>query len=101
MPVPPDRLAGWLSPKWLVGAVAVAACAMLASYDLRLGMAAGALLAVVAGAGLYIAVRYGSLSGVPSIRASLVERSRQQAANRRSAQRQSGAQGSTDPADRP
>jgi len=99
MPVASERLAGWLSPKWLVGAVAVAACAVLASYDVRLGMAAGTLLGVVALVWLYLAVRYGSLSGAPSVRAALVERSRQQAANRERAARASGAQGGADPAE--
>lgn len=101
MPVPSERLAGWLAPKWLVTGVALAACGLLASYDLRLGIAAGTLVAAVAAAALYIALRYGSLSGVPSVRSALVERSRQQAANRRSAQTRSGAQQSADPADRP
>jgi hypothetical protein len=101
MPVASERLAGWLSPKWLVGGVAVAACALLASYDVRLGMAAGTLLGVVVLLWLYFALRYGSMSGVPSVRTALVERSRQQAANRVTAERASGAQASADPADRP
>ena len=101
MPVASERLAGWLSPKWLVGGVAVAACALLASYDVRLGMAAGTLLGVVLLMWLYLALRYGSMSGVPSVRTALVERSRQQAANRVTAERASGAQASADPADRP
>ncbi len=100
MPDTSERLAGWISPKWLVGGVAVGSCALLASYDARLGMAAGALLAVVAAVWLYIALRYGSLSGVPSIRTALVERSSQQAANRRKAVRRSGAQDRADPAER-
>lgn len=100
MPVASDRLAGWLSPKWLVGGVAAGSCALLASYDLRLGMAAGALLAVVVAVWLYIALRYGSLSGATSVRAALVERSSQQAANRRKAARGSGAQDRPDPAER-
>ena len=101
MPVASERLAGWLSPKWLVGGVAVAACALLASYDVRLGMAAGTLLGVAVLLWLYLALRYGSMSGVPSVRTALVERSRQQAANRVTAERASGAQASADPADRP
>ncbi|WP_066527134.1 hypothetical protein [Erythrobacter sp. CCH5-A1] len=99
MPVASERLAGWLSPKWLVGGVAVAACALLASYDVRLGMAAGTLLGVTVLAWLYIALRYGSLSGTPSVRTALVERSRQQEANRLRAAQRSAAQGSADPAE--
>lgn len=99
MPVASERLSGWLSPKWLVGGVAVAACALLASYDVRLGMAAGTLLGVAVLVWLYIALRYGSLSGAPSVRTTLVERSRQQAANRMSAARASGTQPGADPAE--
>jgi hypothetical protein len=98
MPVASERLAGWLSPKWLVGGVAMAACAMLASYDIRLGMAAGTLLAVAVLGWLYVALRYGSLSGTPSVRTALVERARQQSANRRSAATQPGAPDRSDPA---
>ncbi len=101
MPVPSERLAGWLAPKWLVAGVALAAFAMLASYDLRLGLAAGALIGLVVLVWVYIAVRYGSLSGVPSVRSALMERSRQQSANRRSAVEQSGAEQSADPSERP
>lgn len=99
MPVSSDRLAGWLSPTWLVGGVAVAADALLASYDWRLGLAAGTLLGVVAMVWLYLALRYGSLSGTPSVRTALVERSRQQELNRLQAARRSGAQDSADPAE--
>jgi hypothetical protein len=101
MPVASERLAGWLSPKWLVGGVAVAACGMLASYDVRLGMAAGTLLGVVTLAWLYLALRYGSMSGTPSVRTALVERSRQQAANRRLAETHSGPEQGADPSQRP
>lgn len=99
MPVSSDRLAGWLSPIWLVGGVALAADALLASYHWRLGLAAGALLGVVAMVWLYLALRYGSLSGTPSVRTALVERSRQQELNRIQAARRSGAQDSADPAE--
>ncbi|MCM0000993.1 MAG: hypothetical protein NBV68_16575 [Erythrobacter sp.] len=99
MPVASERLVGWLSPKWLVGGVAVAACALLASYDVRLGMAAGTLLGVAVLMWLYVALRYGSMSGTPSVRTALVERSRQQAANRVLAARASGAQAGADPAE--
>jgi hypothetical protein len=94
----------WIEPKWLVAAVALAAFGMLASYDVRLGMAAGALLGVIGALWFYIAVRYGSLSGAPSGRQALAQRVRVQEANRRAAARalrQSGAQQGTDPAERP
>ena len=100
MPVPSERLSGWLSTRWLVGSVAVAACALLASYDKRLGMAAGTVLTVIAGVWLYLALRYGSLSGAPSVRTALVERARQQSANRRRAAAGSDPQQRGAPADR-
>ena len=99
MPVASERLSGWLSPKWLVTGVALAADGLLLNYDLRLGLAVAALLAVVLAVWLYIALRYGSLSGAPSVRTALVERSRQQEANRSLAARRSAAQGSADPAE--
>jgi hypothetical protein len=105
MPVPSERLAGWLSPKWLVAGVALAAEGLLVNYDLRLAAAAGVLIAVVVAAWLYIAVRFGSLSGTPSVRAALVEQATRQSANRRSAESQmavrSGAQQGAEPAKRP
>lgn len=101
MPVSSERLAGWISPKWLVSGVALAADGMLLNYDLRLGLAALVLTGVVVLAWLYIALRYGSLSGVPSVRSPLVERARQQAANRRDAELGLGAQQRPDPAERP
>lgn len=87
-------------PKWLVAGVAVAAAALLANYDLRLGLAAGALLGTVVLFWLYLALRYGSLGGAPSGRKVLAARVRQQADNRRAAAR-SGAQQGADPAERP
>ncbi|WP_285711343.1 hypothetical protein [Erythrobacter oryzae] len=99
MPVASERLSGWLSPKWLVSGVALAADGLLLNYDLRLGLAATALLAVVVAVWLYIALRYGSLSGTPSVRTALVERSRQQEANRLRAAQRSAAQGGADPAE--
>lgn len=103
MPVPSERLFGWLAPKWLVLGVALAAFGLLMSFDVRLGIAAGALLGVVAVVWLYIALRYGSLSGAPSVRTSLVERAQQQEANRRLATTRAGSrpQQSPDPAERP
>lgn len=94
-----------IAPKWLVVAVALAAFALIASYDLRLGMAAGVVLGAVGALWLYLAVRYGSLSGAPSGRKALVARVRGHEAARRAAAahalRQSGAQQGTDPAERP
>ncbi len=91
----------WLDPKWLVVGVALAVEGLMLSFDLRLGMAAGTLLGVLLFLWLYLALRYGSLSGAPSVRAPLVERSRQQEANRRLAATRSGTQQGTDPAERP
>ena len=102
MPVPSERLAGWLSPKWLVAGVALAALAMLTSYDLRLGLAAGGLMAVTVVMWLYLAVRYGSLSGAPTRRTALVAQIRARESNRRSAAaRTLGAQERADPPERP
>lgn len=98
MPSTPDD-GTLLDPKWLVAAVALAAVGLLASYDVRLGMAAGALFGVVVMLWLYVALRYGSLSGVSSVRVALVERARQQEALRRLAARRSRAQQGTDPAE--
>lgn len=90
----------WLDPKWLVAGVALAAEAMMLTYDVRLGVAAGTFFGVALAVWLYIAVRFGSLSGTPSVRTALVERSRQQEVNRRAAG-ESGAQQGPDPAERP
>jgi hypothetical protein len=95
MPQTPDE--GFaISPQWLVAGVALVAFGLLASYDLRLGAAAGAL---IGGAGLawaYFALRFGSLSGAPSARLALVSRVRQQMDNRRAAAGRSGTQQGTD-----
>ncbi len=100
----PDE-AAWLNPKWLVIGVALAAFGLIANYDLRLGLVAGALLGVAALLWLYLALRYGSLSGASSGRTTLVAQIRQQTSNRRRAatgtQNVSGAQQSADPAERP
>jgi hypothetical protein len=82
----------WLNPKWLVTGVALAAFGLILSYDIRLGIAAGALLVVVAAVWLYLALRYGSLSGAPSGRRALVTQVRQQMDNRRVAAGRSGTQ---------
>jgi hypothetical protein len=105
MPSQSDDGTFLVNPKWLVAGVAIAAFAMVASYDLRLGLAVGALLGVVLAVWLYLAVRYGSLSGAPSGRNALAAKVRVQEANRRVAAdhalRRSGAQQSADPAKRP
>ena len=61
--------------KWFVKSVAGAA--ML--------VAAGAVLAAVGAVWLYLALRYGSLSGAPSGRSMIVDRALEQARNRRRA----------------
>lgn len=105
MPLPSERLAGWLSIKWLVVGAAVVADGLVLNYDLRLGIAASTLLAVIVGVWLYIALRYGSLSGTPSLRAVPVERARQQENLRRMAEASSfagsGPQQGANPAERP
>jgi hypothetical protein len=95
----PDE-AAWLNPKWLVLGALLAAFGLIVSYDLRLGLAAGALLGAIGGMWLYLALRYGSLSGAPSGRGALAAQARQQARNRRAAAR-SGPQQASDPAERP
>lgn len=105
MPVSPDE-ASWLNPKWLVVAVALAAFGLILSYDLRLGLAAGVLLGVMAAFWLYVSLRYGSLSSEPaSGRKALVARLRSQGSNRRLAAERiaetSAAQQRADPAERP
>ncbi|QDH33070.1 hypothetical protein [Porphyrobacter sp. YT40] len=95
MPFTPERLA----PQWLVPAVAVAADGLLLSYNVTLGLAAGALLAVLAAVWLYLALRYGSLSGTPSARVALAQRVRAQDELRRRAVLRSRAQQGSDPAE--
>lgn len=91
----------WLSPKWMVTGVALVMFGLIASYDLRLGLAAGAVLGVAAIMWLYLALRYGSLGGAPSGRGLLVAQVQKQARNRRRAAAGSGAQNGADPAERP
>lgn len=90
-----------LDPKLAVSAIALAAFGLLLSYDLRLGAAAGMLLLVGGTVWLYLAVRYGSLSGTPSVRGSIVESARQHQANRRAAARHSGMEPESTPLDQP
>lgn len=105
MTTTPDE-PSWFDPKWMVVAVALAAFGLALSYDLRLGVAAGVLLGVIAVFWLYLSLRYGTLSDEPaSGRKALVERLRSQTSNRRSAaaraQVRSGSQERPDPAERP
>ncbi len=105
MPVSPDE-SSWFDPKWLVVAVALAAFGLILSYDLRLGLAAGAVLGVIGAFWLYVSLRYGALSTEPaSGRQTLVARLRSQSSNRRYAAARiaetSGAQQGSDPAERP
>lgn len=89
------------SPKWLVAGVALAADGLLMSYDVRLGIAASALLGVVLVLWLYLAMRYGSLSGAPSGRKALMAQVRVREDNRLSAAARLGAQQRADAAERP
>lgn len=93
------------SPKWLVAGVALAANGLLMSYDLRLGIAASALLGAVLAVWLYLALRYGSLSGAPSGRKALLAQVRTREGIRQSVSARrhggSGAQDRPDPSQRP
>jgi hypothetical protein len=89
------------SPKWLVAGVALATDGLLLSYDVRLGIAASAFLGVVLAMWLYLALRYGSLSGAPSGRSALMAQVRARETNRLDAASRLGAQQGADPADRP
>jgi len=90
-----------VSPKWLVAAMALGVEGLLLSYDLRLGLAGSAVLGVVVAVWLYVALRYGSLSGTPSERKAMVARVRAQESNRQNAARGSGAEQGADPSQRP
>lgn len=85
MPLASDD-GSWCDPKWFVIGFALAAFALILHYDLRLGLAAGALLGVIAALWLYLAVRFGPLGGGGmSERRVMQERYRQQVDNRRRA----------------
>lgn len=105
MPATPERLIGWIGPKWLVAGAAVAVDGVLFSYDLRLGMAASVVLGVALALWLYLALRYGPGSGAPSGRDALMAQMRQRASIRREARARtrdaSGPQDRADPAERP
>ncbi len=104
MPVSPGDEAWWLSPKWFVVAIALAVFGLAINYDLRLGLAAGALLAAAVLGWLYLALRY---PAPDAGRNGLVQGVRQQASNRRLAtERMAEAaalrpQQGADPAERP
>lgn len=55
---------------------------LVINYDVRLGMATGALLAAALFVWLYLALRYAPLGANESGRSALVERVRQQTSNR-------------------
>lgn len=108
MPVSNNNDGAWLDPKWIVSACALAAFALILNYDLRLGIAAGIVLGVIGALWLFIALRYGSLSGgSASGRTGLVTAVRAQISNRRLAAARaaqppaSGAQQRPEPPQRP
>lgn len=76
----------FLDPKWFVIGFTFAAFALILHYDLRLGLAAGSLLGIVAALWMYLTLRFGLLGGTPpSGRRAMQERLRKQVSNRRSA----------------
>ena len=74
---------------------------MLFSYDTRLGLAASVLLGVVLAMWLYLALRYGSLSGAPSGRKALMAQVQVREDIRRDVAARSAAQQRTDTAESP
>lgn len=87
MPLSPDD--GMLfAPKWFVIGFALIALALIVNYDLRLGLAAGAVLGTFAALWLYFALRYGLVGDDrPTHRRELLGRFRLQLSNRRKAAR--------------
>ncbi len=85
MPLSPDD--GTLfDPKWFVLGFALVALALIVNYDLRLGIAAGAVFGSFAALWLYFVLRFGLASDEgPSDRRVLIDRTRQQLRNRRKA----------------
>ena len=90
-----------ISPKWLVAAMALGVEGLLLSYDLRLGLAGSAVLGVVVAVWLYVALRYGSLSGTPSNPNAMAARARLQDSSRRIPARASRPEQGADPSERP
>jgi hypothetical protein len=87
MAVSPNE-GSFFNPKWFVIGFALAGFALIITYDLRLGLAAGAVLAMFAGLWLYPALRLGLIGGErPSSRRAMQERLSQQLSNRRKAER--------------
>ncbi|MDJ0643450.1 MAG: hypothetical protein QNJ15_11575 [Erythrobacter sp.] len=73
-------------PKWFVIGFALSAVALIANYDLRLGMAAGILLLALGAIYLWISMWLASDTDAPrSERAAMFERFSQLARNRRKA----------------
>lgn len=73
-------------PKWFVIGFALSAVALIANYDVRLGMAAGVLLLAAAGIYLWISVWLASDIDAPrSERAAMFNRFARLARNRRKA----------------
>ncbi len=102
MPVSNDNGGAWRDPKWIVSACALAAFGLILNYDLRLGIAAGIVLGVIVAVWLYIALRYGSLSGGPaSGRNGVVVGVRAQINNRRLATLRAAEQAASGPQKRP
>ena len=85
MPLTPDD--GTLfDPKWFVLGVALVALALIVNYDLRLGIAAGAVLGSFAALWLYFVLKFGLASDEgPSDRRVLIDHTRKQLRNRREA----------------
>lgn len=85
MPLSPDD--GTLfNPKWFVIGFALVALVLIASYDVRLGLAAGAVLGSFGALWLLFVLRFGiGTDEGPSDRRQLIDRSRQQLRNRRNA----------------
>ena len=85
MPLPTDD--GTLfDPKWFVLGFALVALALIINYDLRLGIAAGAVLGSFAALWLYFVLKFDLAADEgPSDRRLLLDRARQQLRNRRKA----------------
>ncbi|KPF63541.1 hypothetical protein [Porphyrobacter sp. AAP60] len=83
MPASSQDGSSWLDPKWFVAGFALVVFGLIITYDVRLGLAAGALLAAAGFVWLYLALRYAPHNAAESGRSVLVERVRQQASNRR------------------
>ena len=83
MPASSQDGSSWLDPKWFVVGFALVVFGLVITYDVRLGMAAGALLAACVFVWLYLALRYAPLGANEAGRSLLVERVRQQSSNRR------------------